>query len=99
MAYVRVDNAVKYFPREDGTNMLVLDKVSFDTKEFGITCLLGPSGCGKSTLLNAISGLERLDQGRVEVIQTTARPSCKRRGLAMFFKIRACSTGRGWRKI
>lgn len=68
MAYVRVDNAVKYFPREDGTNMLVLDKVSFETKEFGITCLLGPSGCGKSTLLNAISGLERLDQGRVEVI-------------------------------
>lgn len=68
MAYVRVDNAVKYFPREDGTHMLVLDKVSFDTKEFGITCLLGPSGCGKSTLLNAISGLERLDQGRVEVI-------------------------------
>ena len=64
MAYVRVDNAVKYFPREDGTNMLVLDKVSFDTKEFGITCLLGPSGCGKSTLLNAISGLERLDQGQ-----------------------------------
>jgi ABC-type nitrate/sulfonate/bicarbonate transport system ATPase subunit len=68
MAFVRVDNAVKYFPREDGTAMLVLDKVSFDTKEFGITCLLGPSGCGKSTLLNAISGLERLDQGRVEVI-------------------------------
>lgn len=68
MAYVRVDDAVKYFPREDGTEMLVLDKVSFDTKEFGITCLLGPSGCGKSTLLNAISGLERLDQGRVEVI-------------------------------
>lgn len=68
MAFVRVDKAVKYFPREDGTNMLVLDKVSFDSKEFGITCLLGPSGCGKSTLLNAISGLERLDQGRVEVI-------------------------------
>lgn len=68
MAYVQVDNAVKYFPREDGTEMLVLDRVSFDTKEFGITCLLGPSGCGKSTLLNVISGLERLDQGRVEVV-------------------------------
>jgi ABC-type nitrate/sulfonate/bicarbonate transport system ATPase subunit len=68
MAYVHVENAVKYFSREDGSDMLVLDKVSFDTKEFGITCLLGPSGCGKSTLLNAISGLERLDQGKIEVV-------------------------------
>lgn len=68
MAYVHVENAVKYFSREDGTDMLVLDRVSFDTKEFGITCLLGPSGCGKSTLLNVISGLERLDHGRVEVV-------------------------------
>jgi ABC-type nitrate/sulfonate/bicarbonate transport system ATPase subunit len=68
VAYVHVENAVKYFPREDGSDMLVLDRVSFDTKEFGITCLLGPSGCGKSTLLNAISGLERLDSGQVRVI-------------------------------
>jgi NitT/TauT family transport system ATP-binding protein len=68
VAYVRVDNAVKYFPRADGTDMLVLDKVSFESKEFGITCLLGPSGCGKSTLLNAISGLERLEAGTVEVV-------------------------------
>jgi len=68
MAYVHVENAVKYFSREDGSDMLVLDKVSFDTKEFGITCLLGPSGCGKSTLLNAICGLERLDQGKIEVV-------------------------------
>lgn len=68
MAFVRVENAVKYFPREDGSDMLVLDRVSFDTREFGLTCLLGPSGCGKSTLLNAISGLERLDGGRVDVV-------------------------------
>lgn len=68
MAYVHVEKAVKYFSREDGTDMLVLDRVTLDTKEFGLTCLLGPSGCGKSTLLNTISGLERLDQGRVEVI-------------------------------
>jgi glycine betaine/proline transport system ATP-binding protein len=73
MAYVRVDNAVKYFPREDGSDMLVLDRVSFDTKEFGITCLLGPSGCGKSTLLNVISGLERLDDGKVEVVSDGSR--------------------------
>ncbi|MBI2350573.1 MAG: ATP-binding cassette domain-containing protein, partial [Deltaproteobacteria bacterium] len=52
MAYVHVEQAVKSFPREDGTDMLVLGGVSFDAKERGITCLLGPSGCGKSTLLN-----------------------------------------------
>jgi ABC-type nitrate/sulfonate/bicarbonate transport system ATPase subunit len=77
MAYVHVENAVKYFPREDGSSMLVLDRVSFDTREFGITCLLGPSGCGKSTLLNVVSGLERLDGGRVEVI---ARGDTSRNG-------------------
>jgi NitT/TauT family transport system ATP-binding protein len=70
MAYVHVEAAVKYFAREDGSDMLVLDGVSFDTKEFGITCLLGPSGCGKSTLLNAISGLEKLDGGRIEVMSS-----------------------------
>lgn len=68
MAYVRIDEAVKYFSREDGSPLLVLDSVSFDTKEYGITALLGPSGCGKSTLLNIITGLERLDHGTVEVV-------------------------------
>jgi len=68
MAYVHVEDAVKYFTREDGAEMLVLDRVSFDANEFGTTCLLGPSGCGKSTLLNAISGLERLDEGIVAVV-------------------------------
>ncbi|HXG51386.1 MAG TPA: ABC transporter ATP-binding protein [candidate division Zixibacteria bacterium] len=68
MAYVRVEDAAKFFPREDGRPMLVLDRVSFETREHGITCLLGPSGCGKSTLLNAVSGLEPLDGGKVEVV-------------------------------
>ena len=79
MAYVRVANAVKYFPREDGSPMLVLDNISFDTKEFGITCLLGPSGCGKSTLLNVISGLERLDRGRVEIISNQRAPELQKK--------------------
>jgi ABC-type nitrate/sulfonate/bicarbonate transport system ATPase subunit len=63
---VRVERAVKSFTREDGAEMRVLDGVSFDAKDNGITCLLGPSGCGKSTLLNAIAGLEKLDAGKIE---------------------------------
>jgi NitT/TauT family transport system ATP-binding protein len=86
MAYVHVQNAVKYFPREDGSDMLVLDRVSFDTKEFGITCLLGPSGCGKSTLLNAISGLEGLDQGRVEVVSNGGASNTSEHRLGYIFQ-------------
>lgn len=74
MAYVQVEKAVKFFPREDGSEMLVLNGVSFETREYGITCLLGPSGCGKSTLLNVISGLEHLDQGRVRVVSNHSEP-------------------------
>jgi ABC-type nitrate/sulfonate/bicarbonate transport system ATPase subunit len=68
-----VNRAAKFFRREDGAPLLVLDRVSFETKESGITCLLGPSGCGKSTLLNAIAGLERLDQGIAEVVSDRPR--------------------------
>jgi ABC-type nitrate/sulfonate/bicarbonate transport system ATPase subunit len=74
MAYVRVEQAVKSFLREDGSEMLVLDGVSFDARERGITCLVGPSGCGKSTLLNAIARLERLDRGRIEFRASESRP-------------------------
>jgi NitT/TauT family transport system ATP-binding protein len=66
MAYVSVNGAVKYFSREDGSEMLVLNGVSFEAREQGITTLLGPSGCGKSTLLNAIAGLEKLDRGQIQ---------------------------------
>lgn len=74
MAYIRVHQAVKFFAREDSTEMLVLEQVSFEAKEYGITCLLGPSGCGKSTLLNVISGLERLDEGNVEIVSNHHEP-------------------------
>ncbi|MPZ86925.1 MAG: ATP-binding cassette domain-containing protein [Nitriliruptorales bacterium] len=57
------DQAVKYYQREDGEQMLVLDGVSFQAKESQVTALIGPSGCGKSTLLNTVVGLEQLDGG------------------------------------
>ncbi len=66
MATVRVERAFKSFVREDGAEMRVLDGVTFEARDNGITCLLGPSGCGKSTLLNAIAGLEKLDAGKIE---------------------------------
>jgi sulfate transport system ATP-binding protein len=44
---------------------LVVDDVSVEIPSGSLTAVLGPSGSGKSTLLKLISGLERLDEGRV----------------------------------
>ena len=35
--------------------------------ENGVTCLLGPSGCGKSLTLKCIAGIERPDEGYIEL--------------------------------
>ena len=35
--------------------------------EDGVTCLLGASGCGKSMTLKCIAGIERPDEGRIEL--------------------------------
>jgi ABC-type nitrate/sulfonate/bicarbonate transport system ATPase subunit len=86
MAYVHIEGAVKYFTREDGADMLVLDRVSFDTQPLGITCLLGPSGCGKSTLLNAIAGLERLDGGSIEVVSNHGSSAARAPRLGYVFQ-------------
>ena len=37
------------------------------TAERGITSLLGPSGCGKSMTLKCIAGIEKPDEGRIEL--------------------------------
>jgi NitT/TauT family transport system ATP-binding protein len=86
VANVRVDRAVKYFSREDGVEMLVLDGVSFEAKEHGVTCLLGPSGCGKSTLLNVIAGLERLDSGKIEFQIPDSKPETRHPKLGYVFQ-------------
>lgn len=44
-----------------------LDGVSFDVAPGEFIALLGPSGCGKTTALRALSGLERIDSGRILV--------------------------------
>ena len=45
--------------------------------ENGVTCLLGPSGCGKSMTLKCIAGIEKPDEGRIELDGTVLFDSKK----------------------
>jgi iron(III) transport system ATP-binding protein len=44
-----------------------LSKISLDVRAGEFVCFLGPSGCGKTTLLRAIAGLDRQDEGSIEL--------------------------------
>ena len=46
--------------------------VSFSIKNEGdVVCLLGPSGIGKTTILRTIAGLEKIDNGSIELSNKT----------------------------
>ena len=51
----------------DKRRLLVLDDISFDVPEHGISAVLGPNGSGKSTLLRLIAGLLEPDSGRIQI--------------------------------
>lgn len=73
MARLIVRDLEKWFRREDGQPMKILDRLTFDGLEGCVTVVVGPSGCGKSTLLNAIVGLERLDRGELAFLNGDTR--------------------------
>lgn len=50
----------------------VFDGFSVEVASSRITGLLGPSGCGKTTLMRAIVGVQRIQGGRVVVLEQEA---------------------------
>jgi NitT/TauT family transport system ATP-binding protein len=59
----------------------VLDHVSFDVPNTGITTVLGPNGSGKSTLLRLIAGLIEPDSGRILIDSQPVADADRRVGL------------------
>ena len=73
-------------PRK-GPGLTALDGVDLAADGGELLVIVGPSGSGKSTLLRCIAGLERPDEGRIEVggrDVTTIPPG--RRDVAMVFQ-------------
>jgi ABC-type lipoprotein export system ATPase subunit len=58
----------------NGVRVCALKGVDFAVKRGEMVAVMGPSGCGKTTLLNCLSGLDKFEQGEVE-IEGTQLPS------------------------
>ena len=50
---------------------LVVDGATLEAAAGEIVCLFGPSGCGKTTLLRIAAGLERLQEGEIDLDDAT----------------------------
>jgi branched-chain amino acid transport system ATP-binding protein len=77
--------------------LLAVDAVSLDVAPGEVHAVIGPNGAGKTTLVNLITGVLRLDSGRIEVDgrDVTALPVHRRRhlGLGRSFQITSIFPG------
>lgn len=85
---LNAQNLIKRFGRVAAVN-----DVSFTVGQGEVVTLLGPSGCGKTTTLRLVAGLEKPDDGEIEihsrvVFSTRRRISVppEKRGLGMVFQ-------------
>lgn len=68
--FLHVTDIAKSFPYGTGT-LQVLQGISFSLERGAVATIVGESGSGKSTLLHILGGMERPDQGAVEVNGTS----------------------------
>jgi len=70
-----------------------LKKIDLDVGEGEFCVLLGPSGCGKTTTLRCVAGLERPDEGEIDIagrlVNSSSRKVCvptEKRDIGMVFQ-------------
>lgn len=65
MAVVKVENVKKSYSKT-----VILDHITLEVESSQILGLIGPSGAGKTTLVKVILGMEKVDEGDVEIFNT-----------------------------
>jgi nitrate/nitrite transport system ATP-binding protein len=63
--FLVIENLVKSFPKPDGGETVILDRIDLTIGAEEYISVIGHSGCGKSTLLRIIAGLDRQTSGLV----------------------------------
>lgn len=66
---VKLQHVNKYFNKRKSNELHVLNNIELSLPNQGLVMLLGPSGSGKTTLLNVIGGLDKFDQGEIQVTE------------------------------
>jgi putative ABC transport system ATP-binding protein len=69
MALVEIRNLTKRFRKGDET-ITPLESADLDIAQGEFVVLMGPSGTGKSTLLNLVAGIDRAEEGTINVAGT-----------------------------
>jgi NitT/TauT family transport system ATP-binding protein len=65
MGKLGIRNLTQSFRKDDGGDLVVLDKITLDVEDKEFVCILGSSGCGKTTLLRLIAGLDEAKAGSI----------------------------------
>ncbi len=78
-AVITARNLTKRFKRQGGDEVIPVNEIDISVQANEMVVLLGPSGCGKTTLLRCIAGLERPDQGEIQIAGQTVYSSGSRR--------------------
>ncbi len=79
MLAIQAQNLSKTYAGE-AAPVTVFRNLSFDLPEGTFAAIMGPSGVGKSTLLHLLGGIDRPDDGRVEIFgaDLAAMPAAER---------------------
>ena len=64
---ISIKNLHKFFNKGKQNEIHVINDITLDLPESGMTAIFGKSGCGKTTLLNVIGGLDSFAEGSLTI--------------------------------